>query len=64
MKKIIFLLLLPLFCTRQSDVKRKCYSSEGLLSIINYTGGLRDDGGCKSFYDYGTWGGVECRLHE
>ncbi len=55
MKKIFLLLfIVPLLAFSQQETKREYYKSGKLLSIINYTDGLRN-GSCKYFYDYGAW---------
>jgi uncharacterized protein len=56
MKKIVFILLItiPFIGFGQSETKREYYASGKLLSIINYTDGVRN-GSCKYFWDYGAW---------
>ena len=55
MKKLLVLLLaIPLIGFSQTETKREYYESGKLLSIINYTDGVRN-GSCKYFYDYGAW---------
>ena len=52
MKKIIFLLLLPLFCTGQSEEKIEYWDNGQVLSQINYLDGKRD-GSCRHWYKNG-----------
>jgi len=55
MKKILlYLLIAPLLAFSQQETKREYYPSGRLLSIINYTDGVRN-GSCKYFHDYGAW---------
>ena len=54
MKKIIFILLLPLFCLGQTEIRREYYPSGRLLSVIHYTDGVRN-GATQYFHDYGAW---------
>lgn len=55
MKKILlFLFIAPLLAFSQQETRREYYESGRLLSIINYTDGVRE-GSCKYFYDYGAW---------
>ena len=55
MKKLFLLLFaVPLFTFSQQETKREYYASGKLLSIINYTDGVRE-GSCKYFYNYGAW---------
>ena len=55
MKKLFLLLfIIPTLAFSQQETKRKYYASGKLLSIINYTDGVRE-GSCKYFYDYGAW---------
>jgi len=55
MKKIFLLLyIVPLFTFSQAQTKREYYESGRVLSIINYSNGIRE-GSCKYFYDYGAW---------
>ncbi|MFT4902905.1 MAG: antitoxin component YwqK of YwqJK toxin-antitoxin module, partial [Thalassomonas sp.] len=55
MKKIFLLLcIVPLFAFSQTEKKREYYKSGRLLSIINYTDGVRN-GACMYFHDYGAW---------
>ena len=55
MKKIFLLLcIVPLFAFTQTETKREYYKSGRLLSIINYTDGVRN-GACMCFHDYGAW---------
>ena len=55
MKKIFLLLfIVPLLAFSQTETKREYYESGRLLSIINYTDGVRN-GSCKYFHDYGAW---------
>ena len=52
MKKIILLLLLPLFCTGQSEEKIEYWESGQVLSQIHYLDGKRD-GSCRHWYKNG-----------
>ena len=55
MKKIFLLLcIVPLLAFSQTEKKREYYKSGRLLSIINYTDGVRN-GACMYFHDYGAW---------
>jgi antitoxin component YwqK of YwqJK toxin-antitoxin module len=55
MKKLLLILfIIPIIGFGQSETKRKYYSSGKLLSIIDYTDGVRN-GSCKYFWDYGAW---------
>ena len=55
MKKLLILLLaIPLIGFSQTETKREYYESGKILSIINYTDGVRE-GSCKYFYNYGAW---------
>ena len=55
MKKLLLLLfIVPILAFAQQETKRKYYASGKLLSIINYTDGVREES-CKYFYDYGAW---------
>ena len=55
MKKLLLLLfIVPILAFSQQETKRKYYASGKLLSIINYTDGVRE-GSCKYFYNYGAW---------
>ena len=53
-KPLLLLFILPILAFSQQETKRKYYASGKLLSIINYTDGVRE-GSCKYFYDYGAW---------
>ena len=53
MKKLLFILLLPLCCIGENEVKRTYYPSGNILSEIHYTNGVRE-GSCKYFWD-GVW---------
>ena len=52
MKKIILLLLLPLFCTGQSEEKIEYWENGQVLSQIHYLDGKRD-GSCRHWYKNG-----------
>jgi len=52
MKKIIILLLLPLFCTGQSEEKIEYWDNGQVLSQIHYLDGKRD-GSCRHWYKNG-----------
>ena len=55
MKKLLLILfIIPIIGFGQSETKREYYSSGQLLSIIDYTDGVRN-GSCKYFWDYGAW---------
>jgi len=55
MKKLLLILfIIPIIGFGQSETKREYYSSGKLLSIIDYTDGVRN-GSCKYFWDYGAW---------
>ena len=55
MKKLLLLLfIVPILAFSQQETKREYYASGKLLSIINYTDGVRE-GSCKYFYNYGAW---------
>ena len=55
MKKLLLLLfIVPTLTFSQQETKREYYASGKLLSIINYTDGVRE-GSCKYFYNYGAW---------
>lgn len=54
MRRILFILLLPLFCLGQTEIRREYYPSGRLLSIIHYNDGVRN-GPTKYFYDWGAW---------
>ena len=55
MKKLLLILfIIPIIGFGQSETKREYYSSGKLLSIIDYTDGVRN-GACKYFWDYGAW---------
>ena len=53
-KLLLLLFIVPILAFSQQETKRKYYASGKLLSIINYTDGVRE-GSCKYFYDYGAW---------
>ena len=53
-KLLLLLFIVPILAFAQQETKRKYYASGKLLSIINYTDGVRE-GSCKYFYDYGAW---------
>ena len=53
MKKLLLLLfIVPILAFSQQETKREYYASGKLLSIINYTDGVRE-GSCKYFYNLG-----------
>ena len=55
MKRLLLILfIIPFIGFGQSETKREYYSSGKLLSIIDYTDGVRN-GSCKYFWDYGAW---------
>ena len=55
MKKIFLLLcIVPLFAFSQQETKREYYESGRILSIINYSDGVRE-GACRYFHDFGAW---------
>ena len=55
MKKLLLILfIIPIIGFGQSETKREYYSSGKLLSMIDYTDGVRN-GSCKYFWDYGAW---------
>ena len=54
MKMLLLLFIVPILAFSQQETKRKYYESGKILSIINYTDGVRE-GYCKYFYDYGAW---------
>ena len=55
MKKLLLLLfIVPILAFSQQETKREYYASGKLLSIINYTDGVRE-GSCKYFYNYRAW---------
>ena len=55
MKKLLLILfIIPFIGLGQTETKREYYSSRQLLSIIDYTDGVRN-GSCKYFWDYGAW---------
>ena len=51
---LLLLFIVPILAFSQQETKRKYYESGKILSIINYTDGVRE-GYCKYFYDYGAW---------
>ena len=53
-KLLLILFIIPIIGFGQSETKREYYSSGKLLSIIDYTDGVRN-GSCKYFWDYGAW---------
>jgi antitoxin component YwqK of YwqJK toxin-antitoxin module len=53
-KLLLFLLIAPLFAFSQQETKREYYKSGRILSIINYTDGVRE-GSCRYFHDFGAW---------
>ena len=55
MKHLLLVLFIsPLLAFSQIETKREYYESGRVLSIINYTDGVRE-GSCRYFHDYGAW---------
>ena len=54
MKKILFLLLFPIFCNGQ-NIKRAYYDSGAILSEVHYNDEGVRNGPTRYFYDWGAW---------